>query len=340
MVLVALGTRPEVVKLYPVINELKKEKIPFKILFTGQHQSLFLDVCNLIPNPDYHLQLMKKNTGLNSLVSAIIRETDPILEKLRPQLVIVQGDTSTVLGVGLAAFYKQIPVGHVEAGLRTFDRTKPFPEETNRCLVSQISTLNWAPTQQAKENLENEGAENIYLTGNTIVDATLGFNFKIKNKNKVLITLHRRENFGERLKSLFTQLEELAREQPQLEFIFPMHPNPSVMMHRSILKKVKVIAPLPYAEMLQLLSEVRVVISDSGGIQEECATYRKPILVCRDSTERPEGVEAGFARLVGTDIRSNFDWAMNYSLPNLINPYGDGKASIRIVHSIKTYLNV
>jgi UDP-N-acetylglucosamine 2-epimerase (non-hydrolysing) len=208
----------------------------------------------------------------------------------------------------------------------------------NRQLISKVASLNWAPTELAVDNLEKEGARNVRLTGNTVVDACLKYNFPMKYGDKILITLHRRENFGEPMAEMFRQIEHLASSNSDLEFIFPMHPNPEVVKHRDVLKSVKVIEPLSYEELLGLLSEVRFVISDSGGIQEECAAFRKKVLVCRDKTERPEGVEAGFAKIVGTEIEGNFSWANDLPDWSGDNPYGDGRAAKRIVSHIKDYL--
>jgi len=338
MILVCYGTRPEVIKLSPVIKELRHRGLPFKVVFTGQHRELYEDVSDLVPMPDYNLDIMKTNQALNDVVSGIIQGMDKILVEEKPDLIIVQGDTSTVLAASIAAFNRGVKVGHVEAGLRTHDLSSPFPEEANRQLVSRIASFNWAPTDLAAENLKNEGLENIYMTGNTVIDACLGFNFEVAYENKILITLHRRENFGEPMKSMFIQLEQLAEEHPELEFIFAMHPNPNVQSLRHLLKKVKVVAPFGYKEMVHLLSKVRFVISDSGGIQEECAAFGKKVLVCRNTSERMESVYAGFAKLVHVDIINNFDWANNDPHWSGVNPYGLGNASEKIVDSIEAHL--
>tara|TARA_B100001750_G_C15442587_1_gene564396 strand:+ start:216 stop:1160 length:945 start_codon:yes stop_codon:yes gene_type:complete len=314
--------------------------LSFSTLLTGQHKSLFEDVASLIPTPDIQLDVMRDSQSPSDVMRRIMGEITKCFDNLKPRMVLVQGDTTTAAAVALSAFYHNLPVGHIEAGLRTHDLTAPFPEELNRQLISRVSKLNWAPTQMAMQNLENEGCKGIVFTGNTIVDACLKFNFPIKYTNKVLVTLHRRENFGEAMKKLFLQIEELAENNTHLEFIFPMHPNPEVIKHCGLLKTVSVIDPLPYQELLKLLSEVRFVISDSGGIQEECATFKKKIIVCRSSTERPEGVEAGFAMTVGTNIKSAFSWANDLPEWKGQNPYGDGKASERIISSIKNFLEL
>jgi len=338
-VLVCFGTRPEVIKLSPVIESLTSEDIPLKTLFTGQHDELFKDVAHLVPMPDIQLNIMRKGQSSAEVMHRVMVETEPLLQSEAPRLVVVQGDTTTAAAVALTAFYQRIPVGHVEAGLRTHDLNAPFPEELNRQIISRVAQLNWAPTATAKENLEAEGCKGTLVTGNTVVDACLMYNFPVKYGDKVLITLHRRENFGETMAEMFRQIERLASSHSNLEFIFPMHPNPEVVKHRDLFNSVKVIKPLSYEELLRLLSEVRFVISDSGGIQEECAAFRKKVLVCRDKTERPEGVKAGFAKTVGADIESNFSWANDSPEWNGDNPYGDGKAGERIVASITDFLN-
>ena len=333
-VIICFGTRPEIIKLFPIINELKNRNINFKTVFTGQHTDLYEDVKDLIPNPDYKLSIMTHNQSLNDIIIGITENFVKILKDENPDIIFVQGDTSTVLSCALNAFYENIEIGHVEAGLRSFNLKSPYPEEGNRQLVSRIANYNWAPTQIAFNNLKNEGISNIYLTGNTIVDACKSFNYKVNYEDKILITLHRRENFGERIVKIFNELNELAIIHKNLEFIFPMHPNPNIQKHKAILKNVKIIKPLKYPDLLSLLSKVKFVISDSGGIQEECASLHKKILVCRDNTERPEGVDAGFAKIIGTDLIKNFNWANDNPKWHGENPYGDGDAAKKIIDSL------
>ena len=313
---------------------MDKRDIPFKTIFTGQHRELYDDVKDLVPTPDYHLSIMEKNQTLTDILSKISLTFGEILNKESPDLLIVQGDTSTVAVTSLIAFYEKIPVGHVEAGLRTYNLGSPFPEEGNRQIVSRFAQYNWAPTEWAANNLKNEMVGNIFVTGNTVIDSCLNFNFPITYNNKILVTLHRRENFGAKMTKLFTELECLAKKHPKLEFIFPMHPNPNVQKLRPILKNINIINPLGYSDMMELLSQVKFVISDSGGIQEECAAFGKKVLVCRDTTERPEGIKAGFAKLIDTNIINNFEWANNNPKWNGENPYGDGKASQKIIETI------
>ena len=333
-ILISYGTRPEIIKLSPVILELDKRGLSFKTVFTGQHQELYDDVKDLLPKPDYHLSIMQENQTLTNIMSGISSRFGEILIDEAPDLLIVQGDTSTVAISALIAFYERIPVGHVEAGLRTFDLSSPFPEEGNRQIVSRLAKYNWAPTKLAAKQLKEEKVHNIIVTGNTIVDACNNFNYPIAYENKVLITLHRRENFGIKMEKIFNEIELLALKHAELEFIFPMHPNPNVQKLKPILKHVNVIDTLGYSKMMKLLASVKFVISDSGGIQEECATFNKKVLVCRNTTERSEGINAGFAKLVDTDIINNFQWANDNPEWKGKNPFGDGKASKYIVDSI------
>ena len=333
-ILISYGTRPEIIKLSPIIRELDKRGISFKTVFTGQHQELYDDVKDLVPEPDFHLDIMKENQTLTDILSSISLRFSEILRSENPDLLIVQGDTSTVAVSALIAFYEKVPVGHVEAGLRTYDLASPFPEEGNRQMVSRIASYNWAPTELAAKQLKKENVGNITITGNTVIDACKKFNYPIYYENEVLITLHRRENFGDPMEKIFSEIDLLAKEYSNLEFIFPMHPNPNIQKLKPLLQHVKVIEPLGYAEMMLLLSRVKFVISDSGGIQEECATFGKKVLVCRDTTERPEGIDAGFAKLVHTNIIEHFNWANKSPKWSGANPYGNGNASKIIIDSL------
>ena len=333
-ILICYGTRPEVIKLASVMGELTERDVPFQTLFTGQHNELFEDVADLIPKPDIDLGIMEAEQSPADVFGRISSGIAPILRQKKPGLVIVQGDTTTAAAVALAAFYEEIPVGHVEAGLRTYDPKAPFPEEINRQVISRVAHLNWAPTETAAGNLRNEGVRNVSVTGNTVVDICSRFDLPISYGKKVLVTLHRRENFGNRMETMFRQLDKLAVEHGDLEFIFPMHPNPNVQKLKGILKHVNVIDPLGYAEMMKLLSRVKFAISDSGGIQEECAAFGKKVLVCRNTTERPEGIEAGFAKLVGTEVKSHFNWANDDSRWSGENPYGKGDAAQKIIDTL------
>ncbi|MFQ6616066.1 MAG: non-hydrolyzing UDP-N-acetylglucosamine 2-epimerase [Fidelibacterota bacterium] len=333
-VMVCFGTRPEVIKVASTLSELSRRKISFTSVLTGQHHELFHYVQALIPAPDFNLEIMEENQSPARVLAQVAARFRPLVQEAAPDIVIVQGDTVTAMAVALVSFYEKAKVGHIEAGLRTYDPGAPFPEEVNRQIISRVAHIHWAPTQRALENLIREGVDNAILTGNTVVDVCLESGFPVRYGTKVVITLHRRENFGERMESMFQQIENLARTYPELEFVFPMHPNPEVQRHRNLLQKTAVVKPLEYREFLRLLSEAKFVITDSGGIQEECAAYRKRVLVCRDKTERPEGVEAGLARVVGTEIEKNFSWANDDPRWDGENPFGDGKAANRIVDSI------
>ena len=313
---------------------MEKRGIPFKSVFTGQHRELFEDVKKIIPPPNYNLKIMKINQNLSDILINISSVFSKLLLSESPDLLLVQGDTTTVAVCALIAFYQKVPVGHIEAGLRTYDLSSPYPEECNRQIVSRIASYNWAPTKLAVKQLKQEKVKNVILTGNTIVDACRKFNYSISYSNKILITMHRRENFGLKMKKIFQQIELLAIQHPNLEFIFPMHPNPNIQKLKPIFKHVNVIQSLRYDKMIELLSQAKFVISDSGGIQEECATFRKKILVCRDTSERPEGITSGFAKLVNTSILENFAWANDSPEWSGKNPYGDGTAAKKIIDSI------
>lgn len=334
MICICYGTRPEVIKLSPVIRELEKRQVPFITVFTGQHDSLYRDVADLVPIPDYHFAIMKKRQSPSYVLSAVMTSLAPVLVHEKVKLLIVQGDTSTVLGAALTAFYLGIKIGHVEAGLRTYDLASPFPEEANRQLVSRIAAFHWAPTPSAGKNLEQEGVKDYEVVGNTVIDACKQFNFPVSFNNEVLLTLHRRENAGHKTTRILQQVEQLAKCHPHLRFIFPLHPSLEIDRYRHLLKRIVVLAPLPYRDLLILLSKVRFVISDSGGIQEECSVFRKRILVCRNTTERPEGVAAGLAKIVGHKIIKHFEWANQTEPWKGESPYGDGLASKRIVDAI------
>lgn len=336
MILVCYGTRPEIIKLSPVIAELKKLSLPFKTLFTGQHIDLYEDVKDMIPTPDYNLGIMRHNQSLTDIMMSLSDRFPNILKENQIDLVIVQGDTSSAFIIGLICFYNMVSVGHVEAGLRTYNKYNPFPEEMNRALLSRIAMYNWAPTKIAYDALRHEGIENTLLTGNTIVDVCMNINFEIKYEEKILITLHRRENWGRNMASLFNQINELAMEYSNYRFIFPLHPNPNVRVHGSLLtaSNIEATNPLRYEDFLKEISSCRFIITDSGGIQEEACCFNKKVIVCRELTERPEGVRSGMAKVVGTKLKENFDWAEKDPFWRGINPYGDGKASERIVASI------
>ena len=333
-ILICYGTRPEVIKVSSTIKEILKRHIPFTTVFTGQHYQLFDDVKSLVPKPDYNLEIMGDAQSPNDVLRNVAEKFTPLLKKINPDLVVVQGDTTTSATIALVSYYEKFPIGHIEAGLRTYNPMSPFPEEVNRQLISRLASIHWAPTKTAADNLKSEGIKNVLITGNTVIDVCKQYNSTPEYGDKVLVTLHRRENFGGKLVSICTQIESIAKDHPELEFVFPMHPNPEVQKYRGIFKKVTILEPLEYISFLTLLSKVKFVITDSGGIQEECAVFKKKALVCRDTTERPEGVEAGLTKVVGTSVKSNIDWANENPEWDGQNPYGDGSASIAIISSI------
>ena len=336
MILIAYGTRPEIIKLFPLVRELKRQGLPFKTLFTGQHTDLYDDVKELMPEPDFFLpNINKPNTSLAQSFYQICHLAQPVFVENSFDMVIIQGDTTTACAIAQMAFYNQIRIGHVEAGLRTYDIENPFPEESNRKIISQISYLNFAPTLRACRNLEAERVKNIFMTGNTIVDALNYFTLKPSMEDIVILTIHRRENHNN-IATIFKQLNQAAMKCPHITFIFPMHPNPNVQCHKSLLaaKNLRVINPLGYPEMLRYLSQSRFIISDSGGLQEEAVYLGKKIMIVREVTERPETIEAGLGKLVGTNIIDNLEWAFEKVSPLTENPYGDGNSSARIIDII------
>lgn len=361
--LICFGTRPEAIKMAPVIHELKKRKLDFKVCVTAQHREMLdqvLDFFEIVP--DYDLDLMQPNQSLNELSANILKEMDGVLEKEQPDVVLVQGDTTSAAMVSLAAFHRRIKVGHVEAGLRTYNKTAPFPEEVNRQLTARIADWHFAPTAKANSNLLKEQIqkEQICITGNTVVDSLHWAIAKIeseqlseeiqnikvslnKDKRLILVTGHRRENFGEGLIHICEALLELS-EREDVDLIYPVHLNPNVSGPVQELlgmqKNIHLIPPVSYPTMLWLMQQCSLIISDSGGIQEEAPTFKKPVLVTREVSERMEGVEAGFSFLVGTDkdkILKEAIRLLNHppDFSGIDNPYGDGRAAFRIVEFLR-----
>ncbi len=362
-ILLCFGTRPEGIKMAPLYNEFQKSSFEIKLCITAQHREMLdqvLDFFEIVP--DYDLDVMQPNQTLNSLSAQILTKMDAVLIDAKPDLVLVHGDTTTSTMVALAAFHKGIKVGHVEAGLRTYNKQSPFPEELNRQLTGRIANFHFAPTQKAAENLLNEGVkkESILVTGNTVVDAlflTLEKleqeftnesiqNLKRKinfNKKVILVTGHRRESFGEGFENICKAILEIAKNN-ELEIIYPVHLNPNVQdtvfKMLSNMENIHLIAPIDYPSFVWLMSKSSLIISDSGGIQEEAPSFNIPVLVTRETTERDEGIKAGFSYLVGTDTVKIVHTAIKLLQSKLVgealpNPYGDGKASEKIVNFIK-----
>jgi UDP-N-acetylglucosamine 2-epimerase (non-hydrolysing) len=362
-VLTVLGTRPEAIKLAPVLHELERDSQTFEsiVVATGQHREMLDPMLELFEiEPRYDLDIMRAGQSLNDITTAVLTGLESILEAECPEWVLVQGDTTTAMAASLAAFYGGARLGHVEAGLRTFDKYAPYPEEINRRIAGVLADAHFAPTAWARSNLLREGvpAEHVHLTGNTVIDAMehvrhLGFDATgtqldglPRDKRLVLVTAHRSENLGLRMEGIATGLSELARSHPDVHFIYPMHLNPrarqSALRHLGALENVQLLEPLGYREMVWLLQNVHLVLTDSGGLQEEAAGVGTPVLVMRETTERPEGIDAGIARLVHPShhglieaVGAVLDDPGEYELMlHAECPYGDGRAAERIVAAL------
>jgi len=372
-VLSIFGTRPEAIKMAPLVKALNAaEGIDAKVCVTAQHREMLDQVLDLFEIvPEYDLNIMKPGQSLYDVTTNILLGLKPILEEFKPDLVLVHGDTSTTLSASLAAFYQQIPVGHVEAGLRTGNLSSPWPEEGNRKLTGAITKLHFAPTQTSQQNLLNEAvsADDIVITGNTVIDALLQVVDKVKTdtalistlkskfpeldetKKLILVTGHRRESFGGGFERICEALVEIATAHPDTQILYPMHLNPNVREPvNRILKNVDnvhLIEPQDYLPFVYLMNQAHIIVTDSGGIQEEAPSLGKPVLVIRDTTERPEAVEAGTVKLVGTDkarivsaVNNLLTNAQEYqSMSRAHNPYGDGKACERIIDNILKEFN-
>ena len=380
-ILLVFGTRPEAIKMCPLVKEFKRypELFDTKVCVTGQHREMLDQVLHIFDiHPDFDLNIMKQGQDLYDITSRVLLGMRDILQQVKPDIVLVHGDTTTSTAAALAAFYQQIPVGHVEAGLRTNNIYSPWPEEMNRQITSRIATYNFAPTPLSKTNLlkENVKEDSILVTGNTVIDAlhqvvqqiksndaiaeeitdTLrkaGYNVSRIDSNRrlVLITGHRRENFGQGFINICTALRDLADLFPDVDFVYPMHLNPNVRKpisevfgeHAAESGNMFFIEPLEYLSFVYLMERSYLVLTDSGGIQEEAPGLGKPVLVMRNTTERPEALDAGTVRLVGTDynaIVSSVTELLNDAevynrMSNAVNPYGDGKACGRIVNCLK-----
>ena len=378
--MLVFGTRPEAIKMAPLVKKFQKYSSDFKtvVCVTGQHREMLDQVLKIFDiKPDYDLNIMKQGQDLYDITARVLLGMRDVLNEVKPDVVLVHGDTTTSMAASLAAFYQQIAVGHVEAGLRTYDIYSPWPEEMNRQITSRIATYNFSPTPLSEKNLKEEKVHgNIYVTGNTVIDALHMVVEKLKNdvtlaakqeqmlakagydvarladgKKLVLITGHRRENFGEGFINMVTAIKNLTEKYPNVDFVYPMHLNPNVRkpIHEvfgenlSDLGNMFFIEPLQYLEFVHLMSKAYIVLTDSGGIQEEAPGLGKPVLVMRDTTERPEALEAGTVKLVGTDydkivheVSALIDNSEYYKeMSHAINPYGDGKACARIVNALR-----
>ncbi|MFA7467867.1 MAG: UDP-N-acetylglucosamine 2-epimerase (non-hydrolyzing) [Desulfotomaculaceae bacterium] len=369
-ILTIFGTRPEAIKMAPLIKELQKypEDISCRVVVTAQHREMLDQVLTLFEiTPDYDLDIMHTGQTLFDITGRALSGLEKILVNEKPDLVLVHGDTTTTCTAALASFYLQAPIGHVEAGLRTHNKYSPFPEEMNRRITGVLADLHFAPTAEAAGNLRAESVprEKVFITGNTVIDALLstvdtGYRFRdpilrqidFANKRILLVTTHRRENLGQPLRQVYGALRSLVEEFPDVEIVFPVHKNPLVrsvaMEELGHIKHVHMIEPLEYQPFVNLMSRCYMVLTDSGGLQEEAPSLGKPVLVLRDTTERPEALEAGTVRLVGTAkgrieeegrrLLSDRDYYQKMS--GAVNPYGDGKASGRIRQAILYYFGL
>ena len=379
-VMLVFGTRPEAIKMCPLVKEFQKHNDAFQtiVCVTGQHREMLDQVLNIFEvKPDYDLNIMKQGQDLYDVTARVLTGMRDVFKECKPDVVLVHGDTTTSTAAALAAFYQQIPVGHVEAGLRTHNIYSPWPEEMNRQITGRIATYNFSPTPLSESNLKEEKAQgNIYVTGNTVIDALHMVVNKLKNdetlakeqkeilkqagydinrladgKKLVLITGHRRENFGEGFIHMVTAIKDLKNKYPDVDFVYPMHLNPNVRkpIHEvfgedlSNLGNMFFIEPLQYLEFVYLMEKATIVLTDSGGIQEEAPGLGKPVLVMRDTTERPEALASGTVHLVGTDYQKIMDEGSTLledeqayeKMSKAVNPYGDGKACERIVEILK-----
>lgn len=362
-IMVVFGTRPEAIKMCPLVKELKsRKKLETIVCVTGQHRQMLDQVLHVFDiNPDYDLSIMKDKQTLFDVTQNILEKTKELLEEVKPNVVLVHGDTSTTFVTALAAFYLQIPIGHVEAGLRTYDIYSPFPEEFNRQATGIIAKYHFAPTELSKQNLLNERKKesDIYVTGNTAIDAlktTVRDNYThdvldwVGDSKLIMLTAHRRENLGEPLKNMFRAIKRIVDENEDIKVIYPIHMNPLVRATANEIlsnsDRIKIIEPLDVLDFHNFLNKAYLILTDSGGIQEEAPSLRKPVLVMRDNTERPEGVEAGTLKLVGTDenvIYESFKQLLinkeEYDkMSKASNPYGDGFASKKIADILEKTL--
>lgn len=362
-VMSAFGTRPEAIKMCPLVKELQKDPdIESIVCLTGQHRQMLDQVTRIFGvNADYDLNIMQPGQTLTTITCGILQGIESVLQEAKPDVVLVHGDTSTSFVVALAAFYQQIPVGHVEAGLRTFNPYSPFPEEMNRCLTGRIASAHFAPTVKNAQNLRNEGiVKNVFITGNTVIDAfqtTVRENYDFKSPElkdfdpragrTILMTAHRRENLGKPLENICRAVRRLAEDYPDVQIVYPVHMNPAVRQTANAIlggvNRVRLIEPLDVEDMHNLMDRSYLVMTDSGGLQEEAPACGVPVLVLRTETERPEAVEAGTVKVVGVEEETIFreavtlltDKAKYDEMARAINPYGDGHASERIVQNIR-----
>lgn len=362
--LVVFGTRPEAIKMAPVVKALEQANNDFELItcVTAQHRDMLDQMLAIFDiKPDIDLDLMEPNQSLPSLTARAVLRLSEVIGKIKPDVTLAQGDTTTAMVAGLASFYEKIPVAHVEAGLRTDNRYDPFPEEINRRLLSSLSAFHFAPTQTSVDALlkENIDKEDIFLTGNTVIDALLmiaarvkklKIDLKLKKSRYILVTAHRRENFGQPIKDICAALKQIVQKNQDVEIVYPVHPNPniSVPVKKALsgVNGVHLISPLEYEDFVFMMKNAYLLLTDSGGVQEEAPSLGKPVLVLRKTTERPEAVQAGVAQLVGTNSESVVPAVENLlsnqadyqKMAQAANPFGDGQAATRIVKILKEKL--
>lgn len=358
-VMTVFGTRPEAIKMAPLVKELKKRKeVECIVCVTAQHREMLdqvLETFDIVP--DYDLNIMQKGQTLTDITVRALKGLEDVIKEVKPNIVLVHGDTTTTFAGALAAFYNQTDIGHVEAGLRTYDKYSPYPEEMNRQMVSSLSDMNFAPTKLSADNLIKEGKkkENIFITGNTVIDAmstTISDDYQnevfdwVGNDRMILLTAHRRENIGDSMRSIFKAVKRIVTEFPDVKVVYPIHKNPIVREIANEIfgdcDKVKLIEPLEVFDFHNFMNKSYIILTDSGGVQEEAPALGKPVLVLRNTTERPEGIEAGTLKLTGTDEETIYEETKKLltskeeyeEMSKASNPYGDGHASERITDEI------
>lgn len=364
-VMSVFGTRPEAIKMCPLVKQLESDtEIESVVCLTGQHREMLQQVIEIFNiKVKYNLDIMQPRQTLTTITTSILEKMENIIKMDKPDIVLVHGDTTTSFAAALAAFYQQVPVGHVEAGLRTYDKYSPFPEEMNRCLTGRIATLHFSPTENNRKNLEKEGIrDHIFVTGNTVIDAfqttvKKGYHYKDKDlqaidftgKRCILMTAHRRENLGQPLINIYKAVKRIIEEYGDIEVVYPVHMNPAVrdvaMDILGDLERVHLVHPLDVEDMHNLMAESYLVMTDSGGLQEEAPACGIPVLVLRTETERPEAVKAGTVKVVGIDEEDIYQSAVTLltdseeynKMAKAVNPYGDGHASERIIRAVREW---
>ncbi|MBR6676632.1 MAG: UDP-N-acetylglucosamine 2-epimerase (non-hydrolyzing) [Clostridia bacterium] len=358
-VLSVFGTRPETIKMAPLVKELAtRPEIESVVCVTGQHRQMLDQVLSAFDiKPDYDLDIMRDGQTLTDITVRVLEGMNGVISKVQPDIVLVHGDTSTAFASAMSAFYNRVPIGHVEAGLRTYNKYSPYPEEINRQFIGTVADMNFSPTEKAKQNLINEGKdpETIYVTGNTAIDTmklTVREDYTdetvewAKDSRLIVLTAHRRENIGDTMRGMFRAIKKICEKYTDVKVVYPVHLNPAVVSAANEvlgdMDRVRLIKPLEVFEFHNLLAKSHIILTDSGGIQEEAPSLHKPVIVLRDTTERPEGVEAGTLKLAGTDenvIYGMIDELLSNeeqynSMASAVNPYGDGFASKRIADAI------